>query len=358
MLFKKVSVFLSLTFYSVHCLPQNCQTCFKSRIDEQVCASDGVTYESFCMIKRTSCLLNKEIKFECNGKCPCDPSEILKLDPSTLHKLKDMRTNYQLDEHLKREKYEHEGINENNEARNIMQEFVQQDTINKIALSPKEKCPKSKLMELPHQLIEWFHIMKSNEKERIIRENGTKNDEALKELDFIQAKLNSIYSSLSCSPQKQQDNQDCLLPVQWMFNHLDINSNMELSSKELEEILIMDNEECIKSFLHKCDNNSDGLVVMKEFCRCLCYTPPCTSAMMAVPIILVRGEPKPVPGFYVPRCDEDGFFLPKQCNESQKQCWCANRNGTEYPGTRGTMDTDDFNCDDYIHDKKTKSLVH
>ena len=72
--------------------------------------------------------------------------------------------------------------------------------------------------------------------------------------------------------------------------------------------------------------------------------PPCTSAMMAVPIILLRGEPRPLPGSFVPRCDEDGFFMPKQCNELQKQCWCTDRNGAEYPRTRVNMNTVNFNC--------------
>ena len=77
---------------------------------------------------------------------------------------------------------------------------------------------------------------------------------------------------MSCSPQNHQATEVCLLPVQWMFNHLDVDNSKELSLKELEEIKMLDDEGCIKSFLRGCDNNTDGLVVMKEFCRCLCYS--------------------------------------------------------------------------------------
>ena len=42
-----------------------------------MCGSDGITYSSFCSLKREECLWSKEIGFACNGECPC--GELLKL---------------------------------------------------------------------------------------------------------------------------------------------------------------------------------------------------------------------------------------------------------------------------------------
>lgn len=54
---------------------------------------------------------------------------------------------------------------------------------------------------------------------------------------------------------------------------------------------------------------------------------------MDLPTIVLRGVPKAMPGFFVPRCDEDGFFMSKQCNP-KKECWCVDRNGAELMGSR------------------------
>ncbi|XP_060094819.1 HLA class II histocompatibility antigen gamma chain [Heteronotia binoei] len=40
------------------------------------------------------------------------------------------------------------------------------------------------------------------------------------------------------------------------------------------------------------------------------------------------------PGKFRPQCDEDGDYLPKQCNHSTGFCWCAYKNGTEIEGTK------------------------
>ncbi|XP_077182690.1 HLA class II histocompatibility antigen gamma chain isoform X2 [Paroedura picta] len=46
------------------------------------------------------------------------------------------------------------------------------------------------------------------------------------------------------------------------------------------------------------------------------------------------------PGKFHPQCDENGDYLPKQCNHSTGYCWCAYKNGTEIEGTqrRGQVD--------------------
>lgn len=42
----------------------------------------------------------------------------------------------------------------------------------------------------------------------------------------------------------------------------------------------------------------------------------------------------PLPGQYVPLCDEDGYYKPTQCHGSLGQCWCVDRYGNEVMGSR------------------------
>ncbi|XP_053315113.1 nidogen-1 isoform X2 [Spea bombifrons] len=43
--------------------------------------------------------------------------------------------------------------------------------------------------------------------------------------------------------------------------------------------------------------------------------------------------PRPV-GLFVPQCDENGNFSPRQCHVSSGYCWCVDRDGNELNGTR------------------------
>ncbi|XP_048580646.1 fibrillin-1 isoform X2 [Nematostella vectensis] len=42
----------------------------------------------------------------------------------------------------------------------------------------------------------------------------------------------------------------------------------------------------------------------------------------------------PIGGLFVPRCADDGSYLPVQCHDSVGQCWCVDKNGLEIDGTR------------------------
>lgn len=43
---------------------------------------------------------------------------------------------------------------------------------------------------------------------------------------------------------------------------------------------------------------------------------------------------RPMPGAYVPQCDESGDFMPVQCHGSIGSCWCVDSDGSEIAGTR------------------------
>ncbi|XP_067349367.1 nidogen-2 isoform X3 [Channa argus] len=47
-------------------------------------------------------------------------------------------------------------------------------------------------------------------------------------------------------------------------------------------------------------------------------------------------EGYPLIGAYVPQCDAEGQYLPKQCHGSTGHCWCVDNRGQERPGTRAS----------------------
>uniref|UniRef100_A0A3Q2PKH0 Thyroglobulin type-1 domain-containing protein n=1 Tax=Fundulus heteroclitus TaxID=8078 RepID=A0A3Q2PKH0_FUNHE len=45
-------------------------------------------------------------------------------------------------------------------------------------------------------------------------------------------------------------------------------------------------------------------------------------------------EQYPSAGVFVPRCDAEGQYLPRQCHGSTGHCWCVDSSGQERAGTR------------------------
>ena len=69
-----------------------------------------------------------------------------------------------------------------------------------------------------------------------------------------------------------------------------------------------------------------------------CFSePPCLHRLRSnLPALLIRGETRVMPGAYTPSCDEDGFYLPRQCRvtdrQGTKECWCVDRHGSKIEG--------------------------
>nr|XP_020447652.1 nidogen-2 isoform X6 [Monopterus albus] len=53
----------------------------------------------------------------------------------------------------------------------------------------------------------------------------------------------------------------------------------------------------------------------------------------------------PVPGVFVPQCDAEGQYTPRQCHGSIGHCWCVDSNGQERPGTRTQPGAPAVDCD-------------
>ncbi|XP_070786559.1 nidogen-2 [Enoplosus armatus] len=56
-------------------------------------------------------------------------------------------------------------------------------------------------------------------------------------------------------------------------------------------------------------------------------------------------EGYPVVGAYVPQCDAEGQYLPRQCHVSTGHCWCVDGRGQERAGTRTPPGTPSVDCD-------------
>ncbi|GLD63075.1 nidogen-2-like protein, partial [Lates japonicus] len=56
-------------------------------------------------------------------------------------------------------------------------------------------------------------------------------------------------------------------------------------------------------------------------------------------------EGYPIVGAYVPQCDAEGQYLPRQCHGSSGHCWCVDSRGEERAGTRTPPGTPPVDCD-------------
>uniref|UniRef100_A0A4W6BYQ7 Thyroglobulin type-1 domain-containing protein n=1 Tax=Lates calcarifer TaxID=8187 RepID=A0A4W6BYQ7_LATCA len=55
-------------------------------------------------------------------------------------------------------------------------------------------------------------------------------------------------------------------------------------------------------------------------------------------------EGYPIPGVFVPQCDDNGQYRPLQCHGSSGHCWCVDSRGQERPGTRTPPGTPSTEC--------------
>ncbi|XP_072239725.1 uncharacterized protein [Leuresthes tenuis] len=62
----------------------------------------------------------------------------------------------------------------------------------------------------------------------------------------------------------------------------------------------------------------------------------------------ITGVSGPLIGAYIPQCDEDGQYAPRQCHGSTGHCWCVDRSGQEKPGTRTPPGTPSLDCDKIV----------
>ncbi|XP_047211324.1 nidogen-2 isoform X2 [Girardinichthys multiradiatus] len=60
-------------------------------------------------------------------------------------------------------------------------------------------------------------------------------------------------------------------------------------------------------------------------------------------------------GAYIPQCDSDGQYRPRQCHGSTGHCWCVDSRGQEKPGTRTPPGTAPKVCDILVDPERPKT---
>ncbi|XP_055720138.1 nidogen-2 [Salvelinus fontinalis] len=69
----------------------------------------------------------------------------------------------------------------------------------------------------------------------------------------------------------------------------------------------------------------------------------------------ISPEGYPIPGVFVPECDEQGQYRALQCHGSTGHCWCVDSRGQERAGTRKGPSTGQPNCDEPDHPERPKT---
>ncbi|XP_002733602.1 testican-1-like [Saccoglossus kowalevskii] len=286
---------------------ESCQRCPDTE-SYHVCGTDGKTYHDVCHLERKACKTGKKIAWMCDGPCPCTPLD------------EEIQPGFYNDYVQEPKKLVKETLIQSDElpAGNAVDlpelEQTAYDVADEQAWVPSE-CTDSELSELPRRLMEWFRLLQAEEED--------------------------LYKK---HPHKEMPVPDvevlpkCKESTAWMFNTLDVDRDLVLSSKEYYDMYNDEYEVCMRTFLDECDQNRDWKITGDEWCNCFhaeeAVRPPCFQAMDDVPTMMVLGEIRPLAGAFVPTCDENGYYSTAQCHGGTGFCWCVDQYGVEYENTR------------------------
>ncbi|EAT34420.1 AAEL013333-PA, partial [Aedes aegypti] len=163
------------------------------------------------------------------------------------------------------------------------------------------ECKPQQLTAIGNRLLDWFSVIMADSKKR--RQH--------------QQQKNKVHFPAACK-----------LEARWMFGHLDLNNDGELSSQELYDLEHDQNERCIKPFIDTCDLDQDNTIDPREWCRCFEKTDrPCAAVRRRLGTDLNGSG-------YAPDCDSQGFYKPTQCHQAVGVCWCVDEHGVEFANTR------------------------
>lgn len=179
------------------------------------------------------------------------------------------------------------------------------------------ECKPQQLTAIGNRLLDWFSVIMADSKKR--RQH--------------QQQKNKVHFPAACK-----------LEARWMFGHLDLNNDGELSAQELYDLEHDQNERCIKPFIDTCDLDQDNTIDPREWCRCFEKTDrPCAAVRRRL------GNDLSGSG-YAPDCDSQGFYKPTQCHQAVGVCWCVDEHGVEFANTRTRGKP---NCDEIINNANT-----
>ncbi|XP_043068164.1 proteoglycan Cow isoform X1 [Drosophila bipectinata] len=189
-----------------------------------------------------------------------------------------------------------------NEVVEKQQQKVNKNNVNAGYPSKSPECKPQQLTAIGNRLLDWFSVIMADSKKR--RQHSQKS-----KAHFPPA---------------------CKTEAKWMFGHLDLNNDGQLSLQEMYDLEHDQNERCIKPFIDTCDLDTDSAINTREWCRCFEKTDrPCAAVRRRI-----AGDFAGEIGAYAPDCDIQGFYKPTQCHNSVGVCWCVDKHGVEFANTR------------------------
>ncbi|EDW98094.2 proteoglycan Cow isoform X2 [Drosophila yakuba] len=354
----------------------NCKPCPVAK-PTFLCGADNKTYSSLCRLDYHNCIHSTSIRIACKGFCPC--KEIV--DGKRLQRISGYNNKYnkkisleqQQQQQQQQQAYKDSSNNNimmnsgnimggnNNDFNTIMNDKEDNNRHNnhinaQYTFTPEEikydnkhyKYLKytaykkdSKYQEDKHKMRNYNEVVEKQQQK--FNKNSNLNAYPSKSAECKPQQLTAIGNRLldwfsvimADSKKRRQHSQKskahfppaCKTEAKWMFGHLDLNNDGQLSLQEMYDLEHDQNERCIKPFIDTCDLDTDSSINTREWCRCFEKTDrPCAAVRRRI-----AGD---FAGAYAPDCDIQGFYKPTQCHNSVGVCWCVDKHGVEFANTR------------------------
>ncbi|XP_059621084.1 proteoglycan Cow [Phlebotomus argentipes] len=346
---------------------ENCKLCPVTK-PTFMCGSDNRTYSSLCRLDYHNCIHATAIKVACKGFCPCRDTNDIKKQQRLLDRQNALNAKYKMTvegngddsdtKKYKEDKNRH--FNHINSQFTFTPEDIKYDNKHykylKYSASSykggKEKDSYNRMDE-KHKYRTYNEVIdksgsKLSKNSNSIRYPSKSGECKPQQLTAIGNRLLDWFSVIMADSKKRRQHSQkskahfppaCKTEAKWMFGHLDLNNDGQLTTQELYDLEHDQNERCIKPFIDTCDLDQDSAINPREWCRCFEKTDrPCAAVRRRIGGDLL--------GAYAPDCDVQGFYKPTQCHNSVGVCWCVDKHGVEFANTRTRGKP---NCEDVIN---------
>ncbi|XP_032578870.1 proteoglycan Cow isoform X2 [Drosophila sechellia] len=354
----------------------NCKPCPVAK-PTFLCGADNRTYSSLCRLDYHNCIHSTSIRIACKGFCPCkeivDGKRLQRISGYNNKYNKKISLDQQQQQQQQQQAYKDSNNNNimmnsgnimggnNNDFNTIMNDKEDNNRHNnhvnaQYTFTPEEikydnkhyKYLKytaykkdSKYQEDKHKMRNYNEVVEKQQQK--FNKNSNLNAFPSKSAECKPQQLTAIGNRLldwfsvimADSKKRRQHSQKskahfppaCKTEAKWMFGHLDLNNDGQLSLQEMYDLEHDQNERCIKPFIDTCDLDTDSSINTREWCRCFEKTDrPCAAVRRRI-----AGD---FAGAYAPDCDIQGFYKPTQCHNSVGVCWCVDKHGVEFANTR------------------------
>ncbi|XP_016960375.1 proteoglycan Cow isoform X2 [Drosophila biarmipes] len=354
----------------------NCKPCPVAK-PTFLCGADNRTYSSLCRLDYHNCIHSTSIRIACKGFCPCkenvDGKRLQRIAGYNKYNKKISLDQQQQQQQQQQQAYKDSSNNNimmnsgnimggnNNDFNTIMTdkednnrhynhinaqytftpEEIKYDNKHYKYLKYTAYKKDSKYQEDKHKMRNYNEVVEKQQQK--FNKNNNLNAYPSKSAECKPQQLTAIGNRLldwfsvimADSKKRRQHSQKskahfppaCKTEAKWMFGHLDLNNDGQLSLQEMYDLEHDQNERCIKPFIDTCDLDTDSSINTREWCRCFEKTDrPCAAVRRRI-----AGD---FAGAYAPDCDIQGFYKPTQCHNSVGVCWCVDKHGVEFANTR------------------------